>query len=421
VKVYLLNAAGTKIDSTNTAGGGKYLFSNLRAGTYSVQFVKSSIPAIYSGFTAKDTTGVSDIFNSDADKTTGKTKQVTLAPVLNPVTAADSAKTFNYTLDAGLLPKINININCVQAPPISVVGITIDACKGKVYPTLSATIVGTGTVDWYKKATGGTAVATGTLTYTPTGNVAANDTFYLAARSTLPASANCPMVMERTRVIVVAKNCIDTVDLALKKMVDKKVVKLGDVITYTIKVWNESKTNATGVEVTDQLPAGVQYVSSTASRGGYASATGIWAIGNVGAAGDTVTLSIKAKVIGEGVSFNTAEISKTDQKDKDSTPGNNKDGEDDLDRVCVGAPINLCIGQSVVISVPVQYTNVMWFRNGVQVAAGSTYIITQSGSYTYTASNNTCPASGCCATEVIIADCCPTNICIPVIMIKQKK
>ncbi|MDF7820529.1 SdrD B-like domain-containing protein [Runella sp. MFBS21] len=39
VKVYLLNAAGTKIDSTVTNAQGKYLFDSLVAGTYSVQFV----------------------------------------------------------------------------------------------------------------------------------------------------------------------------------------------------------------------------------------------------------------------------------------------------------------------------------------------------------------------------------------------
>ena len=65
----------------------------------------------------------------------------------------------------------------------------------------------TGTVDWYKTATGGTPVATGTLTYTPTGNVTASDTYYLASRSTLTNSANCPVVTERTRVIVEVIDC----------------------------------------------------------------------------------------------------------------------------------------------------------------------------------------------------------------------
>jgi hypothetical protein len=110
VRVYLLNSTGARIDSTTTAGGGKYLFSNLPAGTYSVEFKKSTIPAIYSGFTTKDgtTAGTTDANDSDADATTGKTASVTLAPVLLSAssTAADSLKTNNLTLDAGVLPAV---------------------------------------------------------------------------------------------------------------------------------------------------------------------------------------------------------------------------------------------------------------------------------------------------------------------------
>ena len=96
VKVYLLNASGTKIDSTTTGSDGKYLFSNLSAGTYTVQFVapagQSFVSPLIGGSTAKD---------SDAG-TDGKSGLITLNPVLDPVTAADSANTFNFTIDAGL-------------------------------------------------------------------------------------------------------------------------------------------------------------------------------------------------------------------------------------------------------------------------------------------------------------------------------
>jgi uncharacterized repeat protein (TIGR01451 family) len=276
---------------------------------------------------------------------------------------------------------------------------------------MTAMVVGTGTVDWYKKATGGTALATGTLTYTPTGNVAANDTFYMAARSTLPASANCPMVMERTRVIVIAKNCADTVDLALKKVIDKKIVQVGDIVTYTIKVWNESKTNATGVEVMDTLNYALSYISSTATRGSYDIGTKKWTIGNVASNGDTVTLTIKAKVMMEGLWFNTAEISKTDQKDKDSTPGNMKDGEDDLDRACFTVPFKLCSndGSKVQASVPSSYTNVKWSDG----QTGNVVVFSAAGTYTFTASNGSCPSGGCCPIIVELINCCPVNICIP--------
>ncbi len=114
--------------------------------------------------------------------------------------------------------------------------------------------------------TGGIAVASNSLTYKPTGNVTATISYYAQAKSTDPT---CPAVSQRTMITVNAQTCIDTVDLHLTKKVDKKIVQIGDVVTYTIKVWNESNKNATGVEVTDQLPAGVQYVSSVASRGNY--------------------------------------------------------------------------------------------------------------------------------------------------------
>ena len=112
--LYSSNAAGTpgaKLDSATTANGGKYLFPNLPAGDYVVQFVKATIPPDCDGFTAKDTTGVAgitDANDSDADKVTGFTGKVTLAPkVLGPgSTPADSLATNNLTVDAGLLPKV---------------------------------------------------------------------------------------------------------------------------------------------------------------------------------------------------------------------------------------------------------------------------------------------------------------------------
>jgi hypothetical protein len=91
VKVYLLNAAGTIIDSTTTAGGGKYLFPNLVAGTYSVQFVA---PAGQS-FVTKDT-GADDL-DSDAG-TDGKTGTYTI-DTTKPV--GDPARDIT-TVDAGI-------------------------------------------------------------------------------------------------------------------------------------------------------------------------------------------------------------------------------------------------------------------------------------------------------------------------------
>ena len=153
-----------------------------------------------------------------------------------------------------------------------------------------------------------------------------------------------------------------------------------------------------------------------------------WNIGgitaNAGANGDTVTLTYKVKATQQGVHFNTAEISKTNEKDVDSTPGNGNNSEDDIDRQCFTIPIKLCPGQKAEASVPAYLTNVQWFKNAdtTPVATGNTVLLTEVGSYRFTSTNQTCPVDGCC--PVIIEpgiNCCPENLCIPLTIKKIKK
>ncbi|WP_298624811.1 SdrD B-like domain-containing protein, partial [uncultured Zoogloea sp.] len=77
VKVTLLDAAGNAVTSTTTDASGNYLFSGLKPGTYSVQFDKATLPAGYA-FTTKDAAAGTDLTDSDADTTTGKTIQTVL-------------------------------------------------------------------------------------------------------------------------------------------------------------------------------------------------------------------------------------------------------------------------------------------------------------------------------------------------------
>ena len=216
-------------------------------------------------------------------------------------------------------------------------------------------------------------------------------------------------------------------DLALSKTISKKIAQIGDVLTYTIKVWNESVTNATGVSVTDSIATTVQFVSASfvASRGSASISGNVikWNIGSISANGDTVTLTYQIKVTQEGVHFNTAEICTTNEKDVDSTPCNHDDTEDDIDRECFTVPVKLCPGEVVEVNIPAKYTNVQWFKNGgtTPVASGNSVLFSDLGSYTFTATNQTCPAEGCC--PVIIeagTNCCPVDLCIP-FTIKQTK
>ncbi|HHC75283.1 MAG TPA: DUF11 domain-containing protein, partial [Thiothrix sp.] len=69
----------------------------------------------------------------------------------------------------------------------------------------------------------------------------------------------------------------------------------GDTVVYTITISNSGPGDATGVEVSDQLPAGVSYTSDTPSQGTYNSSSGIWSVGNL-ANGASATLTINVLV-----------------------------------------------------------------------------------------------------------------------------
>ncbi|WP_084269377.1 beta strand repeat-containing protein, partial [Methanobrevibacter curvatus] len=95
-------------------------------------------------------------------------------------------------------------------------------------------------------------------------------------------------------------------------------------IRYSINVTNHGPDNATGVEVTDILPAGVIYRSSNASFGSYNHVTGKWYIGDL-ANGQSVFLDIVVTLNSTGNVVNIANVT-VDQNNtgnNSSTPGNN--------------------------------------------------------------------------------------------------
>jgi uncharacterized repeat protein (TIGR01451 family) len=327
-----------------------------------------------------------------------------------------------------------INCNCTPKTP-TLLNNSFTVCAGDTFPTLKAMVVGLATVEWFTTPTGGSPVFVG-LNYKPSGNVPAiGDTLWAQARSIDPL---CPAAISSSRVpaFIVAQNCTVEIDLALKKLINTKVAQIGDELTYTIKVFSQPLTNganATGVEVKDTIATSVQFVANSfsASRGS-ASISGnviTWTIGgiaaNAGMNGDTVTLTYKVKATQVGLHFNTAEISKTNEKDVDSTPSNGKESEDDIDRQCFTVPIKLCPGEKVEASVPAKYTGVKWFKGTQELTAlaGQNVVLLDAvGEYTYTATNNTCPASGCCPIIIEAGDnCCPAQICVPFTVKKIKK
>ena len=121
---------------------------------------------------------------------------------------------------------------------------------------------------------------------------------------------------------------VPSVDLAVAKSVDDGTPHEGDTVSYTVDVENLGPDDATSVEVTDLLPAGVTYQSDTPSAGTYDDGSGVWTVGGL-ANGVTETLTITATVdpgtAGSTIT-NTATRTGSDQADSDAA--NDSDSAD---------------------------------------------------------------------------------------------
>ncbi|MEQ8675554.1 MAG: PKD domain-containing protein [Aggregatilineales bacterium] len=111
-------------------------------------------------------------------------------------------------------------------------------------------------------------------------------------------------------------------DVTVTKIVDNATPAEGATINYTVTVTNNGPDTATGVQVTDFLPAGLTYVSSTPTQGSFNPFIGIWGIGSL-SSGASANLFIQATVnagTGGSTITNTASVSSTTN---DTNAGNN--------------------------------------------------------------------------------------------------
>ena len=154
-------------------------------------------------------------------------------------------------------------------------------------------------------------------------------------------------------------------DLGITKTVSNANPKYMDNVTFTLTVRNNGPDNATGVTVTDKLPAGLKFLSATG--GTYNATTGVWTIGNL-ANGATATLNIAAQVIiSNGKVTNIAVINETNY-DQNNT---NNQGNT---TVTVGPASDLSITKTASAS-KINYLGQVTFtltarNNGPDAAAG---------------------------------------------------
>jgi uncharacterized repeat protein (TIGR01451 family)/gliding motility-associated-like protein len=386
---------GSVLKADTTDANGYYLFSGLGKGDYVVQIITSSLPA---GNAISDMTdkGGNDNVDSDFNATTGYSAKISLDPTVNDkkdilsvdaalhqsvvcptltvstidgdicvgdstfikgitsnnasikwylaavngtpaFTSASNASylvfptttTTYYAEIDGLNPAcpnsrqpVVIVVNARPSLP-SCAGV-VDQCAGKTinlndYVINGATTPG-GTFEWHT-----TANEKSPLVANP--SAVGAGTYYLFEKS----GAGCYSPPRMLKVNL--KNCEILIDLSLTKIASTMTPKVLDNLVYTIKVTNDGKYGATNVEVEDQMPAGLEFISSSffTKNGSMLTAT----ISNI-APGQTITLNYVAKVLTAGDKINFAQISKADQKDVDSTPGNaSTTSEDDNSKVII--------------------------------------------------------------------------------------
>ncbi|MEZ4913616.1 MAG: DUF11 domain-containing protein [Chitinophagales bacterium] len=135
-------------------------------------------------------------------------------------------------------------------------------------------------------------------------------------------------------VVTILPEGVPMADLELNKVSSASVIEQGESFSYTITLVNEGPDAATGVQVLENLPSGVSYVSHSSSLGTYNSNVGVWSITSL-AAGASATLTIEVMATGEGSVANVAQVIASGEEDPDSTPNNNNPAEDDQDDAVV--------------------------------------------------------------------------------------
>jgi uncharacterized repeat protein (TIGR01451 family) len=103
------------------------------------------------------------------------------------------------------------------------------------------------------------------------------------------------------------------------------IVTVGQEVTFFVTASNNGPGAATGVRVSEKLPAGLAFISATASKGAYVSQTGVWEIGDFDFAGAGATALLEIHAVVTSVTapiVNTARVSRSDEPDP--IPSNNE-------------------------------------------------------------------------------------------------
>ncbi len=252
---------------------------------------------------------------TDIDTVTALSADLSVAKT-DSADPVDPGQSFNYAIvvtNAGPDAATNVVVTDTVPPSVSVTG--VDSTQGSCtaagnavtcsLPSLAA--AATWTITIHAKVPVGAPPATVSNTATVAG-----------VGDTDPANDSAS---QSTTIGGVA----DSSDLTVTKTVSDASPQEGDTIIYDVTVTNNGPDDATGVQVTDALPAGLSFVSADASAGSYDEASGVWNVGPL-AMGERAQLqmrvSVDAGTAGTTIA-NGAAVSGADQSDPNG--GNDAD------------------------------------------------------------------------------------------------
>ncbi|MEM1215518.1 MAG: SdrD B-like domain-containing protein, partial [Bacteroidota bacterium] len=250
VVVNLIDAnTGTVIATTATDAAGNYLFNNLPAGNYAVEFVP--LPGFV--FTNNDATtpGTNDANDSDADPTTGITP-----PLFLPLNEQ------NYDFDAGFTPDCSLAVEVVTSDCVAdgAGGLTREytinvSWMNNPY-TYDFVNDGQDIIDVSFAGSNFTVTATELNGSATLGPVVSNATGPFTATAAFQEATACTATFATEPVVVCA------FDLALRKtpstlMPTPGPYAYGDLLCMDVTVFNQGPQPVTNVQVFDSLPAGM--------------------------------------------------------------------------------------------------------------------------------------------------------------------
>jgi uncharacterized repeat protein (TIGR01451 family) len=323
IVISLTSSLTSTVVTQTTDSDGYYAFGGLSPGTYTATYSSLSIPSTLSQTFENDgtlnrqisttiATSGQSFLNADFAYVPLLTFTKTATVASSPVNGGDS---ITYTLvvsnpssyivkKAGITDSVPANTNyvagSVSITPTSA-GVTT-SFPSTLYPL---TITAGSRITATFRVTVTTPPSVSTITNTAQFTTPYNITY--------TASVTTPVALA---------------DLALTKTVTPSTGSMGDTFTFTVVLTNSGPNTATGVVVTDLLPSGLNYITSTATQGSYTTTAKLWTVGTL-TNNTTVTLTLVTTATAIGTYTNTAEVYASNARDADSTPNNGSSSEDD--------------------------------------------------------------------------------------------